>query len=241
MEVIPAIDLRAGQVVRLEQGDYARETVYDTDPARAATRLVSAGASRIHVVDLDGAREGELCNQPVIEQLLDAVGSVPIQVGGGIRSMARIEAVLGLGVQRVILGTAAIESPDLVRDASDRFPERIVLGLDAKDGRVAIRGWLGSSGASAEELLERLGDLPLGAILHTDVGRDGMMRGPNIDATAQLARMTRIPVLASGGVRSLEDLRALARTGVIAGAVVGRALYTGAIDLSQALREVERC
>jgi phosphoribosylformimino-5-aminoimidazole carboxamide ribotide isomerase len=241
MEVIPAIDLRGGQLVRLEQGDYSRETVYDATPERVAARLVGAGASRLHVVDLDGAREGELRNRPVIEAILDAARGVPLQVGGGIRSMAGIEAALGLGIQRVILGTAAIESPTLLREAAQRFPDRIVLGLDVRDGRVAIRGWMETAGTGAEELLDGLADLPLAAVLHTDIGRDGMMRGPNLAATARLARMTRLPVIASGGVRSVEDLVALARARVIAGAVVGRALYTGAVDLAEALREVARC
>ncbi len=241
MEVIPAIDLRDARLVRLEQGDYERETVYDTDPARVAAGFVAAGATRIPVVDLDGAREGEPRNQRSIRAILEAAGSVPVQLGGGLRSSERIEEVLKLGVDRVILGTAALEAPELVRSAAQRWPRRIVLGLDAVQGRVAVRGWQETVDVSVEELLGRFDTLPLAAVLHTDIDRDGMLQGPNLEATAALARVTQIPVLASGGVRSVEDLRALAETRVIAGAVVGRALYNGAIDLAEALSQLSAC
>jgi phosphoribosylformimino-5-aminoimidazole carboxamide ribotide isomerase len=241
VELIPAIDLRGAKLVRLEQGDYERETVYDADPARVAASFVAAGAPRIHVVDLDGAREGRLRNEAAIQAILSAAGSVPLQLGGGIRSMERIEAVLALGVDRVILGTAALEEPDLVRASAQRFPGRIVLGLDAREGCLAIRGWQETAEVGVEEVLERFGDLPLAAVLHTDISRDGMLRGPNLAATSRLASLTQLPVIASGGVSSVEDLLELARTGVIAGAVVGRALYTGAIDLEDALRQLSLC
>ncbi len=241
MEVIPAIDLRAGCLVRLEQGDYARETVYETDPARAAVRLVEAGAARLHVVDLDGARRGEPCNQAAVQAILEAAGSVPVQMGGGLRSLAQIEEALALGVERVILGTLAIEGPTLLREAATRFPGRVILGLDTREERIAIRGWEETADVRPEELLQQLSDLPLAAVLHTDIGRDGLLGGPNLEASARLARSTHLPVIASGGVGSLEDLLALARTRVIAAAVVGRALYTGGIDLAKALREVARC
>lgn len=235
MEVIPALDLRGGRIVRLQQGDYERETVYDADPARVAARFVSAGAARLHVVDLDGARAGQLRNQDAISAILRVASSVRVQLGGGVRSIEQIEAVLELGVDRVILGTTALEAPEVFRAAARRWPGQIVLGLDAKEGRVAIRGWQQMADAAVEEVLRRFEDLPLAAVLHTDIGRDGMMQGPNVGATSSLARLTRLPVIASGGVRSLDDLAALARTGVIAGVVVGRALYTGAIDLRAAL------
>ena len=240
-QVIPALDLRGGRVVRLQQGDYERETVYDADPGARARRFVEQGAARLHVVDLDGAREGEARSEPALRAVLAGAGSVPVQVGGGIRSLERIEALLELGIDRVILGTAALEAPELVRGAAERFPGRVILALDARDGLVATHGWTETGELTVEQLLERFADLPLAALLYTDIGRDGMMTGPNIEATRALARVTVVPVLASGGVRSREDLVALARTRVIAGVIVGRALYDGAIDLPSALEEVAAC
>ena len=241
VEVIPALDLRGAQIVRLEQGDYERETVYDADPARVAAGFIAAGATRLHVVDLDGAREGRVQNQAAIQAVLEAAGPVPIQLGGGMRSVEHVEGVLALGVDRVILGTAALEAPEVFRAAALRWPGQIVLGLDAKGGRVAIRGWQETADAAVEKVLQRFEDLPLAAVLHTDIGRDGMLQGPNVAATSHLAGLTRFPLLASGGVRSLQDLEALARTRVIAGAVVGRALYTGALDLRAALQQLSPC
>ena len=235
MELIPALDLRGGRIVRLQQGDYGRETVYDADPASVAARFVAAGATRLHVVDLDGARQGGLQNESAVLAILKVAASVPVQLGGGVRSIEHIETLLGLGVDRVILGTAVLEAPDVFRAAALRWPGRIVLGLDAKQGRVAIRGWQETGELAPDEVLRRFEELPLAAVLHTDISRDGMLQGPNIDSSSSLARSTRLPLIASGGVRSLQDLEALARTRVIAGVVVGRALYTGAIDLKQAL------
>jgi phosphoribosylformimino-5-aminoimidazole carboxamide ribotide isomerase len=239
VEVIPAIDLRGGNLVRLEQGDYARETVYEAKPERAAERFMRQGASRIHVVDLDGAREGETRNEPAIRAILEAVGCVPIQLGGGIRSIQRIEQLLEWGVDRVILGTLALEQPELLRAAAGRFPGRVLLGLDARDGRVATRGWLETGELSAEELLERFAGTPLGGVIYTDIRRDGTLSGPNLEATVRLARSTALAVIASGGISSEGDLVELAETGVIAGAIVGRSLYTGAVDLESALRAVK--
>ncbi|MFQ5514183.1 MAG: 1-(5-phosphoribosyl)-5-[(5-phosphoribosylamino)methylideneamino]imidazole-4-carboxamide isomerase [Myxococcota bacterium] len=241
LELIPALDLRGGQLVRLVQGDYGRETVYDADPPRVAARFVAAGATRLHVVDLDGARAGRPCHEAVLREILVAARDVPVQIGGGLRSMESIETLLGLGAERVILGTVAIEQPDLLRAAAARFPGRIVLGLDARDGRVAIRGWRESSGRRVEELIDELSELPLAAVLHTDIARDGTLDGPDVEGTARLARRTTIPVIASGGVASLDDLLSLARERVIAGAIVGRALYTGDLDLAAALEALERC
>ncbi len=241
MEIIPAIDVRGGRSVGLEQGDYARETVYDADPADSARRFVALGAMRLHVVDLDGAREGSTRNEPAIRSILDAAGEVPVQLGGGIRSVERVDALLGLGLERVVMGTAALEAPEVVREAAERFPGRVVLGLDARDGRVAVRGWLETSDLEVERVLERFAAVPLAAVLHTNITRDGLLGGPDVKGTAALARACSLPVIASGGVGSVEDLVELARTRVIAGAVVGRALYTGNVDLGRALEQVAAC
>ncbi len=241
MEVIPAIDLRGGRLVRLEQGDYGRETVYADDAARVVRGFVEQGARRIHVVDLDAARDGGAANDRVVREILRAAESARVQVGGGVRSVERAAELLGLGAARVIMGTAALERPEVVRAAAERFPDRVVLGLDARNGRVAVRGWLEDSDLTCEDVLARFGDLPLAAVLHTDIHRDGTLGGPNLGATVALARSSRLPVIASGGVGALDDLLALARTRVIAGAVVGKALYAGRLDLAEALREVARC
>lgn len=236
MEVIPAIDLRGGRVVRLAQGDYARESVYGDDPAAVALGFVEQGATRLHVIDLDGAREGEPGNARQLQAILDAVCQVAsVQVGGGVRTLDAVSRHLDAGVERVVMGTVALENPELLRAAAVRYPGRVILGLDAREGRVATRGWRETSDATVEEVLERFRDLPLAALLHTDIARDGMLSGPNLRATAELARSSPIPVLVSGGVSSQADLDALARERVIAGAVVGRALYTGAIDLRLSL------
>jgi phosphoribosylformimino-5-aminoimidazole carboxamide ribotide isomerase len=228
MEVIPAIDLRGGQVVRLEQGDYARESVYSARPGEVARGFFDQGAQRIHVVDLDGARDGRAGNLEALEAILRAAPSARIQTGGGIRSFEAIER-------------RALEDPELVQAAAQRFPERIVLALDARDGRVATRGWLETRGPTVEEVLADFEHLPLGALLHTDIARDGMLTGANLEATAALARQSRFPVLASGGVASIDDLVTLARTRVIEGAIVGRAIYTGAIDLAEAIEKLASC
>ena len=241
MEVIPAIDLRGGQVVRLAQGDYARETVYEPDPGRVARRFAEAGAPRIHVVDLDGARDGRAANEPAIRSILQQADGVPVQVGGGVRSLERVEQVLGLGAARVVMGTAALEDPALLRAAAAAHPDRVILGLDARDGKVAVRGWREVSERGIDEVLDEFSDLPLAAILHTDIARDGMLGGPDLEATVALARRSSIPVIASGGVGSTDDLVALARTGEVGGAVVGRALYEGRIELAAALEAVARC
>ncbi len=241
MEVIPALDLRGGQVVSLTQGDYARETVYESDPARAAERFLASGATRLHVVDLEGARDGVTQAGQAIDRIVATAGAVPVQLGGGIRTLERVEDLLGLGLDRVILGTAALEDPDLLHRSAARFPGRVMLGLDARDGRVATHGWTETAEVTARDLLERFEDLPLGGIVYTDIGRDGMLRGPNVEATRALAARTKLPVIASGGVSCVDDLLVLARARVIAGVIVGRALYTGDVDLDTALREVAAC
>ena len=241
MEVIPAIDLRGGRLVRLEQGDYGRETVFDANPVSVAGRLCAEGAERLHVVDLDAARDGGAANDPLVRDILRAAGEVPVQVGGGVRSVERAGELLALGADRVIMGTAALEQPELLGQACEQFPDRVILSVDTRGGRVAVRGWLETSELRSEELLKRFADLALGAVLHTDIERDGMMSGPNLAATVELARSTPIPVIAAGGVRSVGDLVELAKTRVIAAAVVGRALYDGAVRLEDALREVAAC
>lgn len=241
MELIPAIDLRAGRVVRLEQGDFDRETVYDADPPGVAERLVASGAPRLHVVDLDAARDGGETNHPVIASILRRVERIPVQVGGGVRSVERAERLLSAGADRVVLGTVALEKPEIMEEAARRFPGHVILGLDAREGLVAVRGWKERSTMTPAEVARRYEDLPLAAILHTDIHRDGTFAGPNVESTVELARSTRHPVIASGGIGSIADLVALAKAGVIAAAIVGRALYAGRIDLGEALRELARC
>ncbi len=241
MELIPSIDLRGGRVVRLQQGDYARETAYDADPVELARDFAAAGARRIHVVDLDGARDGRAGNDAVVRQILGACSELAVQVGGGMRTRERVEELLEAGAARVVIGTAALEQPALLRELATRFPGQMILGLDARDGRVAVRGWRETRAERVEQVLERFAKLPLAAVLHTDIGRDGLLGGPNIEATAALARRSPFPVLASGGVGSLEDLERLARTRVIAGAIVGKAIYSGAIRVDEAIARLASC
>ncbi len=236
MILYPAIDIKGGAAVRLTQGDMARETRYDDRPEDAARRWISEGAAWLHVVDLDGAVAGEPRNLDAIRRILDAV-SIPVQVGGGVRRLETVEAILALGAARVVLGTAALADPDLVREAAERFPGRVTLGLDARGGKVAVRGWVEMSGERAADVARRFDALPLGAIVYTDIEVDGTLRGPNLTATETLARAVRTPVIASGGIGSLDDLRrvaALEKAGV-AGVIVGRALYTGDVRLRDAL------
>ncbi len=234
MEIFPSIDLRGGRVVRLAQGDFARETVFSDDPTAVARGFARAGATCIHVVDLDGARTGRQEHRRVVEALLDAVGPIDLQLGGGVRSVEAASGWLTAGVRRVVIGTAAVEHPEVLEEAAHRFPGRVILGLDARGGNVAVRGWE-RDGPPVLAVLRRFDGLPLGGILHTDVDRDGLLGGPAVGATAELARSTRHPVFASGGVGTLDDLRALAEVRVIDAVVVGRALYSGAFELSQAL------
>jgi phosphoribosylformimino-5-aminoimidazole carboxamide ribotide isomerase len=241
VELIPSIDLRGGRVVRLAQGDYARETVYDADPVEQARRFAGAGVRRIHVVDLDAARDGGEGNAAIVRAVLAAVRGTAVQVGGGMRSRKRIDAALDAGADRVVIGTAALEDPALLRETATRYPGRVVLGLDTKGGKVATRGWREVTNKTPNDVLAGLGALPLGALLHTEIGRDGLLQGPDVEGTAALARSTTIPVLASGGVGKLDDLVRLAETRVIAGAIVGRALYSGAIQLEAALARLAAC
>lgn len=234
MILYPAIDLKDGNCVRLLRGEMEAATVFGTDPAAQARAFQDAGAEWLHLVDLNGAFAGHPVNAGAVEAILRAI-DIPAQLGGGIRDMATLESWLDKGLSRVILGTVAVENPNLVRQAAAAFPGRIAVGIDARAGRVATRGWATETEVMATDLARQFEDAGVAAIIYTDIDRDGAMGGPNITATEALARAVNIPVIASGGVSSLDDLRALADTQVIAGAISGRALYDGAIDLTQAL------
>lgn len=234
MILYPAIDLKGGRCVRLIRGDMAQATVFNDDPAAQARAFADAGAEWLHIVDLDGAFAGAPKNAPAVEAILDAVG-IPVQLGGGIRDLATVEAWLGRGVARVILGTAAVKDPALVIEACRRWPDRIAVGIDARGGRVAIEGWAEDTDLEVATLAGRFVDAGVAAIVFTDIDRDGVLQGVNVAATADLARVVPIPVIASGGISSLDDIRALAADGAIAGAITGRALYDGRIDLAEAL------
>jgi phosphoribosylformimino-5-aminoimidazole carboxamide ribotide isomerase len=242
-EVIPAIDLLDGRCVRLSQGRYDDATVYGEDPGALAAELARQAIPRLHVVDLDGARAGRPLNAEAVQAIVAAVGDVPVQRGGGIRDLDAVEDALASGVDRVILGTVALRDPELVREAAKRHPGRIVVGIDAKDGRVAVEGWLETSETRVVELAPRFEQAGVVAIVYTDIGRDGMLTGPNIEATTELADTVSIPVIVSGGIASEDDLvRCAMHAGRgIAGAIVGRALYTGAVDLARALPRVAAC
>lgn len=239
-EVIPSIDILDGQCVRLAQGSYRDVTVYAPDPADAAKRWAAHPIRRFHVVDLDGARDGARVNEKAIREIVRVMDRVPVQLGGGVRSVADVEAALALGVDRVVMGTIAVREPQVVRDAARAFPGRVVLGIDAKDGRVAVEGWLDVSEMTAGEMAKRFEDAGIAAIVYTDIARDGMLTGANLDASETLAESVDVPVIVSGGVASLADVEeSLARRASgIAGVILGRSLYTGAVDLAAALRLV---
>lgn len=235
MILYPAIDLKDGQAVRLVRGEMDQATVFNDDPAAQARAFVDAGCDWLHLVDLNGAFAGEPVNAAPVEAILEACPDTPAQLGGGIRDMATIERWLDKGLARVILGTIAVENPELVRDAARHFAGHVAVGIDARKGRVATKGWAEETNVDATDLARRFEDAGVAAIIYTDIDRDGAMGGPNIEATAALARAVSIPVIASGGVSSIKDLAALRDTSVISGAISGRALYDGAIDLSEAL------
>jgi len=234
--LFPAVDLKNGEAVRLEQGDMARATIFHRDPAEQARAFAAQGFEYLHVVDLDGAFAGRPMNAAAVERILAAV-EIPLQLGGGIRDRAGIEGWLAKGVARVIIGTAAVRDPALVKAAAKQFPGRIAVGLDARDGKVAVEGWAETSELSALDIARRFEDAGVAAIIYTDVARDGMLMGLNLDATIALADAVSIPVIASGGLASIEDVRALLepRAKKLAGAIVGRALYDGRLDAAEAL------
>jgi phosphoribosylformimino-5-aminoimidazole carboxamide ribotide isomerase len=239
MDVIPAIDLLEGRCVRLYQGDYQRSQTFDENPVAVARQWVDQGATRLHLVDLDGAKVGHPVNWEAIEAIVQAV-EVPVQVGGGLRDQQSVANLLKLGVQQAILGTVAVEQPELVAQLCQDFPGQIVVGIDARNGLVATRGWLKTSEVLATTLAEHMAQLGAAAIIYTDIHRDGTLQGPNLDALRELAGSVPIPIIASGGVSSITDLLsllALAPLGV-AGVIVGRALYTGDVVLQEALRAV---
>lgn len=236
-EIWPAIDLRGGKCVRLQQGDYARETVFGDDPAEIARRWEAEGARQIHLVDLDGARDGRLVNAPAIHAILNAV-SIPCQLGGGVRSEATIRELLGLGLDRLVVGTQAVRQPDWFRNMCRAFPRRLALGIDAKGGRVATEGWLDVSEVAATDLARDFAGEPLAAIIYTDIARDGMLAGPNLEAMSEMRDATALPVIASGGVTESADVTRLAQLG-LAGCIVGRSLYEGRMTLGAALQAAQ--
>ncbi len=238
MQIIPAIDLKDGLCVRLFQGDFAQTTVYDTNPAAVAERWVAQGATRLHLVDLDGAKAGHPVNTAAVTAIVRAV-KVPLQLGGGLRRETDIEAVLALGVDRVILGTAAVQDPAFVERMLKRFGERIILGVDARDGQVATAGWVTLAPMQAPDLVKQMTNLGIKRVIYTDIARDGTLTEPNFAATAALVSPTGPAIIASGGIAQIEHLLRLAQTGVEA-AIVGRALYTGDLQLSAALQALQQ-
>lgn len=232
MQIWPAIDLRGGKCVRLRQGDYARETVYG-DPAEMAQRWLDKGADCLHLVDLDGARDGNNANLEAVKAIL-AVAKVPCQLGGGVRDEARISMLLDLGLSRLVVGTKALKEPDWFREMCRKFPGKLALGIDARDGMVATDGWLETSKTDAVSMAKDFEGEPLAAIIYTDISRDGMLSGPNVPAMEQMQKAVKIPVLASGGVAVVGDIVALKKAGM-PGAIVGRSLYEGTLTLEDAL------
>lgn len=236
MILFPAIDLKNGQCVRLEQGDMDRATVFNLDPAEQAKSFAAQGFKYLHVVDLDGAFAGKPMNAHAVEAMLKVV-SMPVQLGGGIRDLKTIESWLGKGISRVIIGTAAVRDPALVKEAAKQFPGRVAVGLDARDGKVAVEGWAETSTVTALDIAQRFEDAGVAAIIFTDIARDGLLKGLNLDATIALADAISIPVIASGGFASINDVKALLepRAKKLEGAIVGRALYDGRLDPNEAL------
>jgi len=234
--LFPAIDLKDGLCVRLEQGDMARATVFHRDPAFQAHAFETQGFEYLHIVDLDGAFAGRPVNAGAVDRILETVG-LPIQLGGGIRDMATVEGWLGKGINRVIIGTAAVRDPAFVREAARAYPERIAVGLDARDGKVAVEGWAETSELTVLDIARRFEDAGVAAIIYTDIARDGLLKGLNLDATIALAEAVSIPVIASGGLASIDDVHKLIepRAATLAGAIAGRALYDGRLDPVEAL------
>jgi phosphoribosylformimino-5-aminoimidazole carboxamide ribotide isomerase len=237
MQIWPAIDLRGGKCVRLRQGDYAQETVFNDDPVAVALSFQAAGARHLHIVDLDGAREGSPVNLPAVQDIVAAV-EMECELGGGVRDEQAIAELLGFGLGRLVVGTSAIKQPDWFRATCQQFPNKLVLGIDARNGLVATDGWLETSSVSAVELANQFTNEPIAAIVYTDIATDGMMAGPNVAAMREMQDAVSVPVVASGGVTTLEDVRALAKAG-LAAAIIGRALYEGAFSLSDAIAIAE--
>jgi phosphoribosylformimino-5-aminoimidazole carboxamide ribotide isomerase len=239
--LFPAVDLKNGQCVRLEQGDMARATVFNLDPAAQARSFAEQGFEYLHVVDLDGAFAGKPMNALAVEAMLNAV-TMPVQLGGGIRDLKTVEAWLDKGIARVIIGTAAVRDPALVKEAAKKFPGKVAVGLDARDGKVAVEGWAETSTVTALEIAQRFEDAGVAAIIFTDIARDGLLKGINWDATIALADSISIPVIASGGLASIDDIKAMLepRAAKLEGAISGRALYDGRIDPAEALKLIKQ-
>lgn len=238
MEVIPAIDLLAGRCVRLYQGDYQQSQVFNENPLEVALQWESQGATRLHLVDLDGAKEGTTVNLNIIKTIVETL-SIPVQVGGGLRNRISVERLLNLGVERAIVGTVAIENPELVTELCEAFPYKIAVGIDARNGKVATKGWLETSTVEATDLAQQISN-KAAAIIYTDISRDGTLIGPNLEALRELAKVTDIPVIASGGISSLTDLLSLLSLESLGvdGVIVGKALYTGKVDLKEAIAAI---
>ena len=237
MILFPAIDLKEGLAVRLEQGDMARATIFHRDPAAQAQAFEQQGFEYLHIVDLDGAFAGKPMNAAAVDRILETVG-IPVQLGGGVRDTATVENWLEKGIDRIIIGTAAVRDPSFVKQAARDYPGRIAVGLDARDGKVAVEGWAETSELSVLDIARRFEDVGVSAIVYTDIARDGMLQGLNLDATVALAEAIRIPIIASGGLASIEDIKELLspRAGKLAGAIAGRALYDGRLDAAEALK-----
>ena len=233
MQIWPAIDLRGGRCVRLQQGDYVRETIFGDDPVAMARSFAEQGAEYLHLVDLDGARDGKLVNLDVVRAIVRAV-DMQCELGGGVRDEATIKTLLDAGLARVVVGTKALKEPDWLRAMCKKFPEKLVLGIDARNGMVATHGWLETSNTSAVELAKTLENEPLAALIYTDIATDGMLQGPNCAAMREMASAVRLPVVASGGVSAVGDVTQLLDTGV-AGVIIGRALYENRLTVSEAL------
>jgi phosphoribosylformimino-5-aminoimidazole carboxamide ribotide isomerase len=236
MQLIPAIDLRGGNCVRLRQGDYGRETVFGDNPVAMAAHWELEGATRLHLVDLDGAKAGRPINVDAVRSIVQRI-AIPCQLGGGIRDEATIAFWLDAGIDRVIVGTQALRDPEWFRAMIESYPERVVLGVDARDGRVAAEGWLEDSDVPAWDLAKQFDGLPLAAVIYTDIAKDGMLEGPNLESTGMLAEQIETPVIASGGVSTLEDLERLSKLPIV-GCIIGRALYEGRFALGEALERV---
>jgi len=244
MLIIPAIDIKDGRAVRLEQGDMDKETVFSDDPAAVARHWLDQGARRLHLVDLNGAVAGKPRNEAVIKDIVRAIGGrIPLQLGGGIRDLDTIERYLDDGISYVIIGTAAVKNPGFLHDACTAFPGHIIVGLDAKDGKVAVDGWSKMTGHDVIDLAKKFEDYGVEAVIYTDIGRDGMLSGVNVDATVKLAQALKIPVIASGGIASVADVKALCavQDEGIMGAITGRAIYEGRLDFKTAQAEADKC
>lgn len=239
MILFPAIDLKEGLAVRLEQGDMARVTVFHRDPAAQARAFEMQGFRYLHIVDLDGAFAGKPVNADAVDRILETIG-IPVQLGGGVRDMATVDGWLGKGVDRVIIGTAAVRDPAFVKEAAKKYPGRVAVGLDARDGKVAVEGWAEASELTVLDIARRFEDAGVAAIIYTDIARDGMLKGINWDATIALAEAISIPVIASGGLASMDDIRTLLepRARKLEGAIAGRAIYDGRLDVPEALRMI---